>query len=354
MMQQRLLSGGFFRFIIGAAFAVIALAGPRTDVLAAEEPYYKGKTIRFVVGFTPGGGHDLYTRLIAKYIGKHIPGNPSALVQNMPGGGSMIAANHIYKVVKPDGLTVGKWASGLIRQQLMGRKDIEFDSRKFGWVGAPGQDHLVCTIAKASGFNSWRDVMAAPASKPLIIGGIAPGTSLSDDPRLVQAALGFPMNLVEGYKGSADVRRAADAGEVHGGCWGWDSVRVTWKDSLTNKSAQVLLQVMPMKHKELPEVPTAFEFVKTDEGRQLLEISANGGRLLRNYGMSPGTPKPLLETIRKGFSATMKDPEFMAAAEKAGLEVDPLTGEEVEKLVFDLFKTPPPVVETLKRVLLPK
>ncbi|HSK30597.1 MAG TPA: hypothetical protein VLA17_11595, partial [Candidatus Limnocylindria bacterium] len=185
-----------FRLIMGAAFAVIVLAAARASAVAAEEPYYKGKTIRFVVGFTPGGGHDLYTRLIAKFIGKHIPGNPSALVQNMPGGGSMIAANHIYKVVKPDGLTVGKWASGLIRQQLMGRKDIEFESRKFAWVGAPGQDHLVCTIARASGFNNWRDVMATTASKPLIIGGIAPGTSLSDDPRLLQAALNFPMNLV--------------------------------------------------------------------------------------------------------------------------------------------------------------
>lgn len=341
------------RFFIGAAVAALAWAGTGTAI-AAEESYYKGKTIRFVVGFTAGGGHDLYTRLIAKYIGKHIPGNPSALVQNMPGGGSLIAANHIDKVAKPDGLTVGKWASGLIRQELMGRKDIEFDSRKFGWVGAPGQDHLVCTVAKASGFNSWRDVMATPPSKPLIIGGIAPGTSLSDDPRLLHGALGFPMTLVEGYKGSADVRRAAESAEVHGGCWGWDSVRVTWKDALATKSAQVLVQVMPHKHKELPEVPTAFEFAKTDEARQLLEISANGGRLLRNYGMSPGTPKELLETIRKGFSDTMKDPEFMAAAEKAGLEVDPLSGEEVEKLVHDLFKTPPPIVEKLKRILLPK
>ena len=342
------------RFYIGAGFVALAWTGIGTSALAAEDSYYKGKTIRFIVGFTPGGGHDLYTRLIAKHIGKHIPGNPSALVQNMPGGGSLIAANHIYKVAKPDGLTVGKWASGLIRQQLMGRKDIEFDSRKFGWVGAPGQDHLVCTVATASGFKSWQDVMATPPSKPLIIGGIAPGTSLSDDPRLLHGALGFPMTLVEGYKGSADVRRAAEAGEVHGGCWGWDSVRVTWKDALATKSAQVIVQVMPHKHKELPDVPTAFDFAKTDEARQLLEIAANGGRLLRNYGMSPGTPKERLETMRKGFSATMKDPEFIAAAEKAGLEVDPLSGEEVEKLVNDLFKTPPAIVEKLQRILLPK
>ena len=350
-MKRGLLENALWS-VVGAVFMTIAFGS--TPAGAAEEPYYKGKTIRFIVGFTPGGGHDLYTRLIARYIGKHIPGNPSALVQNMPGGGSLIAANHIYKVVKPNGLTIGKWASGLIRQQLMGRKDIEFDSRKFGWVGAPGQDHLVCTIAKASGFANWRAVMASPADRPLIIGGIAPGTSLSDDPRLLQAALGFPMSLVEGYKGSADVRRAADAGEVHGGCWGWDSVKVTWKDSLDSKSAQVAIQVMPMKHKDLPEVPTAFEFAKTDEARQLLEIAANGGRLLRNYAMSPGTPKELLQIVRKGFSDTMKDREFMAAAEKAGLDTDPLSGEEVEKLVHDLFKTPPQIVERLKQVLLPK
>ena len=343
-----------FRFFIGAAVAASACAGMGTAAIAAEEPYYKGKTIRFIVGFSPGGGHDLYTRLIAQQIGKYIPGNPHVLVQNMPGGGSLIAANYIYKIAKPDGLTIGKWASGLIRQQFMGRKDIEFDSREFGWVGAPGQDHLVCTITKSSGFNSWRDVMASPPGKPLIIGGIAPGTSLSDDPRLLHGALGFPMTLVEGYKGSSDVRRAAEQGEVHGGCWGWDSVRVTWKDALESKTAQVLVQVMPQKHKELADVPTAFEFAKTDEARQLLEISANGGRLLRNYAMAPGTPKELLETVRKAFSATMKDSEFVAAAEKVRLEVDPLTGEEVEKLVNDLFKTPPPIVEKLKGILLPK
>ncbi len=323
------------------------------DAVAAE-PYYKGKTLRFIVGFTPGGGHDLYTRLLARHIGKHIPGNPSAVVQNMPGGGSLISANYLYRIAQPDGLTIGKWASGLIRQQLMGRKDIEFDSREFAWVGAPGQDHLVCTVAKASGFNSWRDVMATTPDKPLVIGGIAPGTSLSDDPRLLQAALGFSMKLVEGYKGSADVRRAADAGEVHGGCWGWDSVKVTWKDSLDAKTVQVLTQVMPEKHRDLPQVPTAFEFAKTEEGRQLLSIAANGGRLLRNYAMSPGTPKGRLQIIRKAFAATTRDPEFLSAAERAGLDIDPLTGAEVEQLVHDLFKTPPQIVDRLKRVLLPK
>jgi tripartite-type tricarboxylate transporter receptor subunit TctC len=327
-----------------------------TDPVASaqgEPPYYRGKTLRFVVGFTAGGGHDLYTRLIAKHIGKHIPGNPSAIVQNMPGGGSLISANYLAKLAKTDGLTIGKWASGVVRQQLMGRKDIEFDSRKFGWVGAPGQDHLVCTVARASGFVSWGDVMATAQEKPLIIGGIAPGTSLSDDPRLIQAALGFPMKLVEGYKGSADVRRAAETGEVHAGCWGWDSVKVTWKDSLDAKKVQVLLQVMPTKHPDLPEVPTALEFAKSVESRQLLEIAANGGRLLRNYSMPPGTPKELLQTIRMGFMATTKDKEFLASAEKAGLDISPLSGEEVEQLVHDLFKTPPQIVDRLRGLLLP-
>lgn len=320
-----------------------------------EQPYYRGKTLRFIVGFTAGGGHDVYTRLIAKHIGKHIPGNPSVIVQNMPGGGSLISANYLYNVAKPDGLTIGRWASGLVRQQLMGRKEIEFDSRKFGWVGAPGQDHLVCAITKASGFTSWREIMgASPPEKPLIIGGIAPGTSLSDDPRLVQAALGFPMKLVEGYKGSADVRRAAEAGEVHGGCWGWESVKVTWKDSLEAKTVQVVIQIMRTKHPDLPDVPTAFEFAKTDETRQLLDIAAGGGQLLRIYSMPPGTPKELLQTIRKGFMDTMKDKEFLASAQKARLDINPLSGEEVDQLVHDLFKTPPQIVDKLRGLLLPK
>jgi tripartite-type tricarboxylate transporter receptor subunit TctC len=345
--------------LVKVLIAVLVLAGtyltlvPSTVVMA-EEPYYKGKTIRFNVGFSPGGGHDTYTRLMAKYLGKHIPGNPRVIVQNMLGGGSLISANYMYQISKPDGLTIGRWASGLIRQQVLGRREIKFDARKFGWVGAPTQDHLVCAIAKASGFTSWEQVMETTPDKPLIIGGMVPGASLSDDPRLVQAAMNFPMKLVEGYKGSADVRRATEGGEVHGGCWGWASVKVTWKDALEAGIIQVLLQAMPTKHPDLLQVPTSFEFVRSEEARTLLKVAANGASLLRSYSMPPGTPKELRAIIQKGFMDMMKDKDFLATAERTGLQIDPLSGQEVEQLVRDLFKMPPEVKKKLRRLLLPK
>jgi tripartite-type tricarboxylate transporter receptor subunit TctC len=338
--------------ILSVIFFILAIGlSPRALAAGAEE-FYQGKTIRFIVGFSPGGGHDTYTRLIAKYMGKHIPGDPSMIVQNMPGGGSLISANFLYSRAKP-GRAIGKFASGLVRQQVLGRSEIEFDSRQFGWVGAPTQDHLVCTVATASGFKSWKDVMTTSPDKPLIVGGIAPGTSLSDDPRLLQAALGFPMKLVEGYKGSADVRRAAEAGEIHGGCWGWQSVKVTWKDALEAGKVKVLVQVMPDKHPELPDVPTAFEFAKSDESKLLLRIAAGGGRLLRSYAMPPSTPKEIVQVVSNSFMATMKDEAFLARANKAKLDINPLSGEEVDELVNDLFKTPPAVVKKLKKLLLP-
>lgn len=342
-----------------AVLLMLAVLFPGTSVTnpvasaQGEQPYYRGKTLRFIVGFSPGGGHDTYTRLIAKHLSRYIPGNPSVIVQNMPGGGSLISANYLYNRAKP-GLAIGKWASGLVRQQVLGRSEIEFDARKFGWVGAPTEDHLVCTFAAASGFRSWEEVMAGTPDKPLIIGGIAPGASLSDDPRLLQAALGFPMKLVEGYRGSADVRRAAEAGEVHGGCWGWQSVKVTWRDSLEAGKVKVLVQVMPKKHPDLPDVPTAFEFAKSEEARLLLRIAAGGGQLLRSYSMPPGTPKEVLQVVRSAFAATMKDETFLAQANKAELDINPLSGEEVEQLVHDLFKTPPQVVDRLRPLLLPK
>lgn len=335
-----------------AFFLTLALNFPPAPVFADGESFYKGKTLSFIVGFSPGGGHDTYTRLFAKYIKNHIPGNPSVIVQNMTGGGSLISANFLYNRAKP-GRAIGRWASGLVRQQVLGRPEIEFDARKFGWVGAPTQDHLVCAVTTASGFTSWKEVMATTPDKPLIIGGIAPGASLTDDPKLLQAALGFPMKLVQGYRGSADVRRAAEAGEVHGGCWGWQSVKVTWKDALDAGKVRVMIQAMPKKHPDLPDVPTAFEFATTDESRVLLKVAANGGQLLRSYSMPPSTPKEVLQTIRTAFLDTTKDKAFLAQANKAGLDIDPLSGEEVEGLVNDLFKTPPDVVSKLKKLLLP-
>jgi len=211
-------------------FAAIISA---SNANAAEE-FFKGKSIRIVVGFSAGGGFDTYARAISRHMSKHIPGNPGVVVENMTGAGSLIAANHVYKVAKPDGLTIGHFIGGFFLGQVLGQPGVEFDARKFEFIGAPVSDHVVCALTKASGITSVEKWMAAKT--PVKLGGLAPGTSTPDNAtRILKAATGLPIQLVTGYKGTADVRLAADGGEIAGGCWGWDSITRSWCSKPTAK-----------------------------------------------------------------------------------------------------------------------
>ena len=218
--------------MIGLLCAIVTFLSVISNGYAASvEEFYRGKNVRIVVGFSAGGGFDTYARAIARHMGKHIPGSPTVVVENMTGAGSLIAANHIYKVAKPDGLTIGHFIGGLFLGQVLGQPGVEFDARKFEFIGAPISDHVVCAMTKASGITSVERWMAAKT--PVKMGGIAPGTSTPDNAtRILKAALGLPIQLVTGYKGTADVRLAAEGGEIAGGCWGWDSVSVTWRKAL--------------------------------------------------------------------------------------------------------------------------
>ena len=194
----------------------IILAPVGVQGAAADQDFYRGKTIRIVVGFAAGGGFDAYARIIARHMGRHIPGNPAMLVDNMTGAGRRVAANYLFRA-PADGLVIGNFIGSLILQQILGDKGIEFDGRRFEWLGAPVQDENVCALTKASGINSLDDWFAA--KKPVKLGGEAPGANDSDAPRILKAALGLPIQLIEGFKGTSNIRIAAEAGEVDGGCW---------------------------------------------------------------------------------------------------------------------------------------
>lgn len=335
---------------------MILIAGlgllPAAPAATAQEPFYKGKTIRIVVGFTAGGGFDTYSRTIARHMGKHIPGHPAFIVENMPGAGSLISANHLYKIAKPDGLTMGHFIGGLLLGQVLGQKGIEFDARKFEYIGAPVNEHPVCAVTKASGITSVEKWLAAPA--PVKMGGVAPGSSNPDNvERAIKAALGLPTQIVTGYKGTAEIRLAAEAGEVAGACWGWGSLRATWRKGLDAGEVQVVLQVAPRSHPDLPGVPLAINLAKTEEGRRLLEAAVhNDSVLVRTYTLPPGTPKDRVQILRKAFQETLRDPAFLADAEKAKLEIAPVTGEEIERTVERLFKLEPAIIAKLRAVLL--
>lgn len=333
---------------MGLAAAILLAVLSATE--SPADDFYKGKTIRIVVGFSAGGGFDTYARALARHMSKHIPGNPGMVVENMPGAGSLIAANHVYKVAKPDGLTIGHFIGGLFLGQVLGQKGIEFDARKFEFIGAPVSDHVVCAMTKASGITSVEKWQASKT--PVKMGGIAPGTSTPDNAtRVFKAALGLPIQLVSGYKGTAEVRLAAESGEVAGGCWGWDSIRATWRKAIESGDAVVVLQANRQNHPELPKIPQAISLAKTDEGRKLIEVGVHGDSdIVRTYTLPPSTPKDRVQILRKAFEDTLKDAEFLADAKKSNLTVDPVTVDEVEKNIAALFKLDPSLIGKLKDI----
>ena len=217
------------------ALLLVSIPGRGSGAASADQDFYRGKTIRIIVGFSAGGGFDQYSRIIARHMPRHIPGNPTMIVDNMGGAGSRLAANFLFKAAAPDGLTIGNFIGSLLLQQILGDQGIEFDGRRFEWLGVPVQDENVCALTKASGVTSLEQWFAA--KKPVKLGGEAPGANDSDVPRMLQATLKLPIQLIEGYKGTSFIRIAAESGEVDGGCWTWASIRSTWKKGIDSQGS---------------------------------------------------------------------------------------------------------------------
>jgi tripartite-type tricarboxylate transporter receptor subunit TctC len=316
----------------------------------AQTNFYEGKTIRMIVGFTPGGGYDAYTRTIGRHMGKHIPGNPAILVENMPGAGSMISANYTFKAARPDGLTIGHFIGGLFLQQLLGKPGIEFDAGKFQYVGVPGQDNFVIGVAKSAGIT---DVESWMASKQVVkFGGVASGSGSDDVPNILKATLGLPIQLVSGYKGTADVRLAFNSGEVAGLSNSWESTKSTWRKELESGDLKLVLQATLKPHPEFPKLPMALGYAKTDEAKTLISTVARvHGPTVRPYVLPPNTPKDRVQIIRKAFMDTMKDPEFLAEAKKANLDINPDDGATLEQNVKEILKLEPALIAKLKEIL---
>jgi len=334
--------------LLAVLSALVALGGENR--LAAAQSFYEGKTVRIIVGLAPGGGFDTYARVIARHIGRHVPGNPTFVVENMTGAGSLIAANHVFKVAKPDGLTVGKFNGALMLGQVLGQPGIEFDARKFEFIGAAVKEDVACAMTKASGITSLEKWAASPV--PVKLGGTAPGASPDNTARILKAALGLPIQLVAGYKGTAEIRLAADGGEVAGGCWSWESMRATWRSGLDAGEVVPVLQATGRPFPDLPNVPLAINLAKSDDARRLIQIGIqNSGAFARPFLLPPGTPKERVQILRKGFQDALKDPAFLAEAQKAKLTLDPLTGDELERLVAEIFTLDPALVAKLKDIL---
>jgi tripartite-type tricarboxylate transporter receptor subunit TctC len=336
--------------IIGTTVVALSLTLLICAAAYPAAPYYEGKSIRLVVGFSAGGGFDTYSRVIGRHLGKHIAGNPTVVVENMTGAASLVAANHVYKIAKPDGLTILNFHGNQVVNQIIGKDGIEFDARKFEYIGVPSQDNGACALTKASGITSFEALKNSKT--PVKLGGVAPGDTTYNMAKILKEALNLPIQLVAGYKGTAEVRLAAEAGEVAGGCWQWESIKSIWRKGLEAGEVSIILQANPRAHPELATVPNAIALAPNENSRNLIKFGVHDpGAVTRPYAVAPGTPKERVQQLRKAFMGVMKDPEFLADAKKSQLDTNPLPGEEVEKIVATLFKIETGLVNQLKEIL---
>jgi tripartite-type tricarboxylate transporter receptor subunit TctC len=315
-----------------------------------QDSFYQGKTVRIIVGASAGGGYDTYSRTIARHMGKYIPGNPTFVVENMPGAGFLISANYMYKIAKPDGLTIGHFIGGLFLQQLLEKPGIEFDARRFEYIGVPTQDNYALGISKATGITSMDQWFSTKTVVKL--GGVGVGSATDDIPKVLAATIGLPMQLVSGFKGTADVRLAFNSGEVQGVCNAWESFRSTWRNELDSGNVVIVLQNTAKRHPELPNVPLAIDYAKTEEAKRLINALVHSvGPAARPYVLPPQTPKNRVMVLRNAFMQTMKDPEFIAEATKAKLDINPLDGAELERNVRAVFDLDKALVPKAKEIL---
>lgn len=327
-----------------AAFVLLATA----PAPSSTHDFYKGKTIRFVVGVAAGGGYDLSARTVGRHIGKHIPGNPTIVVENMTGAGGLIAANYTYNSAKPDGLFVGIWNSAYVLRQAMGDKAVRFDARRLGWIGAPTKGTPFCAIMAYTGLRSLNDVLAA--NREIKMGATGPGATYDDLPRILNLTLGTKFKVVSGYEGTSTILLAMRRKEVEGGCWTWESGRTTARPMLDAKGDDKLIPFLIHAREPDPEVkdlPLIPEVIKGDDHLAAYRTWSGTYEFQRPFSLPPGTPKERIQLLRKAFADTMKDPEFIAEAEKAKLETAYVSGEEIEKHVDQVLAIPPRAKELL-------
>jgi tripartite-type tricarboxylate transporter receptor subunit TctC len=335
----------FFHFLIVALGLALTGVSPTT---ARAEDFYKGKNIRFIVGFAAGGGYDAYTRMVARYISRYIPGNPSTVVENMDGAGSLIAANHIHSKITPDGLTVGIWNSFLVFMNAMGDPATGIDGRKIKWIGTPGKVSPACAIMGFTGLKTLDDILRS--KKPIRMGAVRGGNTVHV-PMMLNQWAGANFQIIPGYTGTSKIRIAMRSKEIDGACWTWDSMRSTARSMLDAKGDDPMIPFAISDRWEDPEVRSVplFTDVFRDEGKRRAFNTWNApNQFSQPFTLSPGTPKDRVDLLRRAFKATMEDKDFVTDAKKANLTVEYVSGEEADKPVDQIYSMPPEVKESLE------
>jgi tripartite-type tricarboxylate transporter receptor subunit TctC len=333
--------------LTAGCLVVLAMFGATQAVAQPAAEYYAGKTVNVIIGFGPGGGYDRWGRTVAHHIGKHLPGNPTVVAQNMPGAGSYVAASHIYGAAPKDGTVFAIIARDAALGPLSGAPGARFDATKMSWLGSPTKEHNVCIAyhtAKVKDVQQLHDTQ-------LILGDTGPGTGTRSYPKVLNELLGFKFKLVGGFQSSADVFLAMERGEVDGICESLDSVLSRRPDWISSKKVTVLLQAGSAPHPELKGVPFVLDLARNDEERQVLEFLYAGQGIGRPFVAPPDLPAERLKMLRDAFNATMKDVEFAADARRSKLELEPEDGEHLATLIKKIYATPKPIIDKVSSLI---
>lgn len=310
---------------------------------AAADDFYQGKTVEIIVGYSPGGGFDTYARLIARHLGRHLPGEPTVQVRNMAGAGSLVAAHYLYSKAKPDGLTLGLFNGGLVLQQALGSRHTHFRSDEFGWVGAPAPSYPSCMITASSGITRLDELLTS--TRPLKFGTTQGGALSYQIPTLLNAFLGTQINLIAGYAGSAELRLALQQREIDGACWGWESLSVTGRALLDAPGAERLIPLAIEGNVPDPEgqaLPQMSSAISNPAQRAAFQTWANTHlQLGRPFSVPPRTPPEQLALLRTAFAAALSDPALLAEAKQAHLLIQPISGATLEQVVAAILAMPP-------------
>jgi tripartite-type tricarboxylate transporter receptor subunit TctC len=316
-----------------------AQAAPPSD--AVDRP-----VVIYVAG-SAGGGIDLYARLVARHIGRHIPGNPTVTVQDMPGAGGIKAANYLAEQARRDGTVMATFSGGPILEPLTGARNAGYGMSQFTWIGAVTKDVSVCVSWAQSPFKTIDDVK----QQQMIVAGTGSGSESDLWPKIVNEVIGTKFKIVNGYPGTPETLLAMENGEVHGRCgWSWSSLKAAKLEWLRDKKINLLIQIALQKSSELPNVPFIFDLLSKQEDRQLLDLLVGPSGMARPFVAPPGLPGDKATLLRRAFDATMKDPEFLAEAAKMQADISPTTGEDVQELVARIYATPQPVIDRAKKL----
>ena len=320
----------------------------------AVADFYRGKSVRIIVGFSAGGGYDAYSRVIGRHLHKHIPGNPTVIVDNMAGAGSIIAANHIYNAAPKDGTVIGNISGQIILEQLFANPAVQYEMGKFRYLGVPIGETYLLLVTRKPGISQF-DELIGPKSKQVSVGGI-PGSTVEQGPILLRDMLGANLKVVSGYKGTSDIRLAIESGELDGMMNSWESVKITSLDKLKSGEWIILAQLRDSPIADLPgrNIPTIPMIAKSEEHRQLLRFGAAApNQFGKVYVVPPSVPPDRAAALEAALTKTFSDKEFLSDAEKGKLEIEPVSAQQVQKLVTEFLGLSSDLKAKLRKMLRP-